>query len=87
MDTSNQEQSSPIIRSIGDSVSPMNMADKDTAINVDEELKFSLGDEELGSEDEAVEGDTHTTIETTNQEAAEDDGLAAFDCYSYYNSL
>ena len=78
MDTSNQKQSSPIIRSVDDSASPVNIVDKDIAINVDEELEFSLGDEKLGSEDEALEGDTHTTIETTNQEAAADDGLGTF---------
>ena len=78
MDTSNQEQSSPIIKSAGDSASPVNITDKGIAVNIDEELEFSLGDEELGSEDEALEGDTHTTTETVVEEAAADDGLDAF---------
>ncbi|XP_071933869.1 zinc finger BED domain-containing protein RICESLEEPER 2-like [Coffea arabica] len=78
MDTSNQEQSSPINRSVGDSASPVNIFDKAIAINIDEELELSLGDEELGSEDEALEGDTHTTTQTVVEEADADDGLDAF---------
>ena len=78
MDTSNQEQSSPIIRSVGDSASPVNIIDKRIAVNIDEELEFPLGDEELGSEEEALEGDTHATTQTVVEEAAADDGLDAF---------
>ena len=78
MDTSNQEQSSPIIRSVGDTASPVNITDKGIAVNIEEELECSLGEEELGSEDESLEGDTHTITETVVEEAAADDGLDAF---------
>nr|XP_027108955.1 zinc finger BED domain-containing protein RICESLEEPER 2-like [Coffea arabica] len=66
------------MRSVGDSASPVNIIDKGIAVNIDKELEFSLGDEELGSEDEALEGDTHATTQTIVEEAAADDGLDAF---------
>ena len=44
----------------------------------EEELECSLGDEELESEDEKLEGDTQAPVQTSNQGATEGDTLDAF---------
>ena len=72
MDTSLQEQSSQIIRSTSDSASLVNILNREIGTENQEELKYSLGNEEIGSQEERLEGDAHTTILATNQEDAVD---------------
>lgn len=67
MASSSQDVSSHVVRT-GD----------EARINIEEELEISLGDEDLGSEEEQLDGDAQAFAQTSTQEGPEGDGLDAF---------
>nr|XP_027067613.1 zinc finger BED domain-containing protein RICESLEEPER 2-like [Coffea arabica] len=78
MDKSAEDASSQLGRTGANSTSPVNIIDTEGGNDNEEELEYSLGDEELGSEEEQLEGDTQAPIQRSNQDAIEGDTLDAF---------
>ena len=74
MAMSPQDISSQLVRSAGDSAGNNN----------EEELEYSVRDEELGSEEERLEGDTQAPAQTSNQEVGQGDDLDNFRRKFYY---
>ena len=67
MDKSAEDASSQLGRTGGNSTSPVNIIDTEGGNDNEEELEYSLGDEELGSEDEQLEGDTQAPVQRSTK--------------------
>nr|XP_027096077.1 zinc finger BED domain-containing protein RICESLEEPER 1-like [Coffea arabica] len=78
MDKSVENASSQLGSTGANSTSPVNIIDTEGGNDNEEELEYSLGDEELGSEEEQLEGDTQAPVQRSNQDAIEGDTLDAF---------
>ncbi|XP_027114051.1 zinc finger BED domain-containing protein RICESLEEPER 2 isoform X1 [Coffea arabica] len=78
MDKFAEDVSSQLGRTGANSTSPMNIIDTEGGNDNEKELEYSLGDEELGSEEEQLEGDTQAPVQRSNQDAIEGDTLDAF---------